>query len=114
MSTSHQPYDSPPTGRHAPRTACAAIPATPTAAAVRNGRRRATHSAPTVAGGVAAGDSAASTVNTTVPATGDRNIIGSDTHAATPTAMSNTTSPVAVPDTTSPHTVHPINAPTTV
>src|SRR5262245_6099855 len=78
-ATGHDEYEppavrQPPIGRHAPRTACAAIP------------RR----SPTGAGGVAAGDTAASTVNTTVPPTGDRDIVGSCTHAATPTATSKT------------------------
>jgi hypothetical protein len=92
ISASHHPYDMPPLGRQAPWIACAAIPATATAIAVGRRRRRATCSAPIVAGGVAAGDSVTSTVNTAVLATGRHSIIAVSSQLSAPTAMSSASS----------------------
>src|SRR5882757_3000445 len=91
-SASHQLYDKPPLARQPPWTACAAIPATATAAATGKRLRRAICSAPIVAGGEAAGDNAANTVSTAVAATGRHRVNGANTQLSTPAATSRTSS----------------------
>jgi len=83
-SVSHQMKDSPPAGRHSPCTACAPTPTPATATATGKRRRSATTSAPAVAAGVAAGDTAASAPRASAPITGQRRSTGTNPQHPTP------------------------------
>jgi hypothetical protein len=90
--------------------AWATAPAPATARATANRRLWATSKTATVAAGVAAGESAASTLNAAAPATGQRNVTGTSAQLITPTTTARTSTPVEPPELACPQTVSPVRA----
>ncbi len=94
--------------------ACATMPTTATSTATAKRRRWATNKTATVAAGVAAADSAASTLKASAPATGHRKVTGISAQLATPTETSRMSIPVEAPEVNWPQSVSPVSAPTAI